>query len=155
MLCVQYGGSEAHSTFFQRERGNWEAATQSRDLMTTLRRFYSNTYTDSEKQDAMNLFLGHFIPRPGHANIWDLDSDYYLHSGWPVTGASAAAFCRYSPGMSRTRIWPWIALSNQVGRSQMQVLQCPAPARSQAGLSHNLAGGMHDWPSFCCLCSFS
>lgn len=83
---MQYGGSEAHATFFQRERGNWEAATQSRDLMTTLRRFYSNTYTDAEKQDAMNLFLGHFIPRPGHANIWDLDSDYYLHSGWPVTG---------------------------------------------------------------------
>ena len=88
-LCLQYGGSEAHATFFQRERGNWEAATQSRDLMTTLRRFYSNTYTDAEKQDAMNLFLGHFIPRPGHANIWDLDSDYYLHSGWPVTGESA------------------------------------------------------------------
>ncbi|KAK9847215.1 hypothetical protein WJX84_009767 [Apatococcus fuscideae] len=85
-LARQYGGSEAHATFFQRERGNWEAATQSRDLMTTLRRFYSNTYTDAEKQDAMNLFLGHFIPRPGHANIWDLDSDYYLHSGWPVTG---------------------------------------------------------------------
>ena len=91
MHGLQYGGSEAHSTFFQRERGNWEAATQSRDLMTTLRRFYSNTYTDAEKQDAMNLFLGHFIPRPGHANIWDLDSDYYLHSGYPASGDQAHA----------------------------------------------------------------
>ena len=32
-VCVQYGGSEAHSTFFQRQRGDWEAATQSRDLV--------------------------------------------------------------------------------------------------------------------------
>ena len=99
---LQYGGSEAHATFFQRERGNWEAATQSRDLMTTLRRFYSNTYTDAEKQDAMNLFLGHFIPRPGHANIWDLDSDYYLHSGWPVTGA-----INVLPSCHMTASLPW------------------------------------------------
>ena len=42
---MQYGGSEAHSTFFQRQRGDWEAATQSRDLMTSIRRFYSNAYT--------------------------------------------------------------------------------------------------------------
>ena len=50
-LCaLQYGGSEAHSTFFQRQRGDWEAATQSRDFLTSIRRFYSNTYTDSEKQ---------------------------------------------------------------------------------------------------------
>lgn len=78
---VQYGGSEAHSTFFQRQRGDWEAATQSRDLMTSIRRFYSNAYTDAEKQDAINLFLGNFVPQHGRAALWELDSDYFLHAG--------------------------------------------------------------------------
>lgn len=49
-LALQYGGSEAHATFFQRQRGDWEAATQSRDLLTSVRRFYSGMYTDAEKQ---------------------------------------------------------------------------------------------------------
>ncbi|DBA74413.1 TPA: hypothetical protein ACH3X1_011168 [Trebouxia sp. C0004] len=81
VLSRQYGGSEAHSTFFQRQRGDWEAATQSRDLMTSIRRFYSNAYTDAEKQDAINLFLGNFVPHHGHAALWELDSDYFLHAG--------------------------------------------------------------------------
>jgi len=51
------------------------------DKLTSLRRFYNNTYTDSEKQDAMNLFLGNYVPMPGQPAIWLLDSDYYLHSG--------------------------------------------------------------------------
>ena len=37
--ALQYGGSEAHSTFFQRQRGDWEPATQSRELLTTIKRF--------------------------------------------------------------------------------------------------------------------
>ncbi len=37
--ALQYGGSEAHSTFFQRQRGDWEPATQSRELLTSIRRF--------------------------------------------------------------------------------------------------------------------
>lgn len=80
---AQYGGSEAHSTIFKRERGDWEYATAIGDKLTTLRRYYSNTYTDSDKQDALNLFLGNFVPAAGQPAIWDLDSDYYLHSGEP------------------------------------------------------------------------
>jgi len=48
---VQYGGSEAHRACCQRTRGDWEAATPSRDLMTSMRRIYSNAYTGAEKQD--------------------------------------------------------------------------------------------------------
>ncbi|KAL4859481.1 Phosphoinositide phosphatase SAC1 [Chlorella vulgaris] len=81
-LALQYGGSEAHSAFFQRQRGDWEAATQSRDLLTSVRRFYSNTYTDAEKQDACNLFLGVFQPVPGKPAIWELGGDTYLHLGF-------------------------------------------------------------------------
>jgi len=77
-IALQYGGSEAHSVFFKRQKGTWEATTQSKDLMTSFRRFYNNTYTDAAKQAAINLFLGHFVPRESRAHIWDLDSDYYL-----------------------------------------------------------------------------
>jgi hypothetical protein len=37
MCCLQYGGSEAHAAFFQKKRGEWDATTQSRDLMTSIR----------------------------------------------------------------------------------------------------------------------
>ncbi len=75
-LALQYGGSEAHSKFFKRQKGSWEATTQSKDMMTSFRRFYSNTYTDAAKQAAMNLFLGNFVPNESHAmHIWDLESD--------------------------------------------------------------------------------
>lgn len=36
-LALQYGGSEAHSVFFERKKGEWEAATQSRDVLTSIR----------------------------------------------------------------------------------------------------------------------
>lgn len=44
------GGSEAHATFFQRQRGQWEAGVLSRDLLTAVRRIYSNYVSDAEKQ---------------------------------------------------------------------------------------------------------
>lgn len=37
VLAWQYGGSEAHGTFFDRMRGQSEAATQSRDMVTSLK----------------------------------------------------------------------------------------------------------------------
>ncbi|KAK9809577.1 hypothetical protein WJX73_003787 [Symbiochloris irregularis] len=80
-LARQYGGSEAHSTVFERERGDaWEPMTLLRDKLTSFRRFVANSYTDAEKQDAINLFLGNFVPSPDVPPIWALDSDYYLHS---------------------------------------------------------------------------
>jgi hypothetical protein len=32
------------------------------------------------KQDAMNVFLGFYIPQEMTVPLWDLDSDYYLHN---------------------------------------------------------------------------
>lgn len=84
VLAFQYGGSEAHNKFFQQQRGNWQATMQSRDLVTSIRRFYSNAVTDAERQHAMNLFLGHFVPQLGKPALWDLESDTYLHPGVPL-----------------------------------------------------------------------
>ncbi|KAI4388819.1 hypothetical protein MLD38_001115 [Melastoma candidum] len=78
-LAQQYGGSEAHNTVFTEKQGRWKATTQSKEFLKSIKRYYSNTYTDSEKQDAINLFLGYFQPQEGKPALWELDSDYYLH----------------------------------------------------------------------------
>ncbi|KAF4366387.1 hypothetical protein F8388_018835 [Cannabis sativa] len=78
-LAQQYGGSEAHNTVFTERQGKWKATTQSREFLKSIKRYYSNTCTDGEKQDAMNLFLGYFKPQEGKPALWELDSDYYLH----------------------------------------------------------------------------
>ncbi|KAL4202284.1 hypothetical protein AMTRI_Chr02g220260 [Amborella trichopoda] len=78
-LAQQYGGSAAHNTVFPERQGKWKATTQSREFLKSIKRYYSNAYTDGEKQDAINLFLGYFQPQEGKPALWDLDSDYYLH----------------------------------------------------------------------------
>lgn len=51
------------------------------DVITSIRRYYSNNFKDENKQHAMNLFLGNFVPGQGDLpNLWDLQTDHYLHS---------------------------------------------------------------------------
>lgn len=50
-------------------------------LLTSLRRFYSNAYSDRWRQDAMNLFLGNWRPDARRPQIWELQSDWLLHQG--------------------------------------------------------------------------
>ncbi|XP_075494550.1 phosphatidylinositol-3-phosphatase SAC1-like isoform X1 [Primulina tabacum] len=78
-LAQQYGGSAAHNIVFPERQGKWKATTQSREFLKSIKRYYSNAYTDGEKQDAINLFLGYFQPQEGKPALWELDSDYYLH----------------------------------------------------------------------------
>ncbi|XP_039028262.1 phosphoinositide phosphatase SAC3-like isoform X2 [Hibiscus syriacus] len=79
-LAHQYGGSAAHNKIFSERRGQWRAATQSQEFFRTLQRYYSNAYMDAEKQDAINLFLGNFLPQPGMPALWELASNqrYWL-----------------------------------------------------------------------------
>ncbi|XP_057770765.1 phosphoinositide phosphatase SAC2-like [Salvia miltiorrhiza] len=80
-LALQYGGSAAHNKIFSERRGQWKAATQSQEFLRTLQRFYSNAYMDAEKQDAINVFLGHFQPQQGKPALWELDSDQHYGVG--------------------------------------------------------------------------
>ncbi|GLI58435.1 hypothetical protein VaNZ11_000152 [Volvox africanus] len=96
VLSLQYGGSEAHTIVFQRKKGEWEAATQSKDFVTSIKRLYSNTYTDAEKQDAINLFLGNFVPMPHQPHLWQLDTDQYLHSETTLRPAPPPSLLRSS-----------------------------------------------------------
>ena len=64
-IAWQYAGSEAH------KKVSGQAAAQSNrkkknsktsEVLTSIRRYYSNSFTDRPKQDAMNVFLGIYRP---------------------------------------------------------------------------------------------
>ncbi|KAL4560124.1 hypothetical protein LXL04_032273 [Taraxacum kok-saghyz] len=80
-LALQYGGSAAHNKIFSQRRGQWKAASQSQEFFRTLQRYYSNAYMDAEKQDAINVFLGHYQPEVGQPALWELDSDRHHDVG--------------------------------------------------------------------------
>lgn len=80
-LALQYGGSAAHNKIFCERRGQWKAATRSQEFFRTLQRYYNNAYLDGEKQDAMNLFLGHFQPEHDKPALWELGSDQHYNVG--------------------------------------------------------------------------
>ncbi|RDX72707.1 Phosphoinositide phosphatase SAC3 [Mucuna pruriens] len=80
-LAHQYGGSAAHNKIFSERRGQWRAATQSQEFFRTLQRYYSNAYMDAMKQDAINVFLGHFQPQQGKPALWELGSDQLYDTG--------------------------------------------------------------------------
>ncbi|XP_050673839.1 polyphosphoinositide phosphatase isoform X1 [Leptidea sinapis] len=77
-LALQYGGSQlVHRIKTYRKTAPW--SSHGNDIMQTLSRYYSNTFSDAEKQNTMNLFLGLFVPDPSRPAIWEYPSDYYLH----------------------------------------------------------------------------
>ena len=85
-----------------------------RDRLISLRRAINNGWYDDEKQGAINLFLGHFQPRLGQSDLWDLDSDHYLHSGklsFPLLRLSAAGtgVIKLHPVLKLTsqHVWDW------------------------------------------------
>ncbi|MCL7036185.1 hypothetical protein MKW94_013738 [Papaver nudicaule] len=81
VLALQYGGSLAQNKIFGLKRGHWKAAVHTQDLLRSVQRYWSNAYTDAEKQDAINIFLGYFQPRQGKPALWELDSDQHLNVG--------------------------------------------------------------------------
>lgn len=71
VISMQYGGSEAHLDVMRDgvagSLGGLATAaggveTWGTKLFTSIRRYYSNAFTDREKQDAFNLMLGKFAP---------------------------------------------------------------------------------------------
>ncbi|XP_066248294.1 polyphosphoinositide phosphatase [Euwallacea similis] len=77
-LALQYGGSQlVHRIKTYRKTAPW--SSQGNDIMQTLSRYYSNTFSDAEKQNAINLFLGLFKPAENQPQIWEYSSDYYFH----------------------------------------------------------------------------
>ncbi|RID48312.1 hypothetical protein BRARA_I04833 [Brassica rapa] len=61
--------------FFNALRGDWNIVKKNRDKIIALRRHLYNTFQDSEKQNAINVFLGKFKPQLGKPALWELRSD--------------------------------------------------------------------------------
>jgi hypothetical protein len=73
-IALQYGGSEAH------KKVSGTKASKNGELLTSIKRYYSNAFTDMVKQDAMNVFLGFYVPNEKITPLWDLETDYFLHN---------------------------------------------------------------------------
>ncbi|KAH8293111.1 hypothetical protein KR044_004281 [Drosophila immigrans] len=89
-LALQYGGSQlVHRIKTYRKTAAW--ASQGNDVMQTLSRYYSNTFSDTEKQQSINLFLGLYKPSFTKLNqpIWELQTDYYMHNAFVPSTSSA------------------------------------------------------------------
>lgn len=79
IIALQYGGSQLVHTI-ESYRQTAVFTSHSRDIVTTLSRYYSNTFSDTYKQAAINLFLGVFQPEHHDYAQWDMISDSNLHS---------------------------------------------------------------------------
>ncbi|KAL5230826.1 hypothetical protein ABZP36_029602 [Zizania latifolia] len=102
-LAHQYGVVvQQHITrsVFPERQGKWKATTQSMEFLKSIKRYYSNAYTDGEKQDAINLFLGYFQPQDGKPSLWELDTDYYLHVTTAGDDLTSDSYHMSSPGNS-------------------------------------------------------
>lgn len=77
-IAVQYGGSQLVNTMeTYRKINQW--TSHSRDMIESFKRYYNNSFMDSQRQEAYNLFLGNYIFAQGQPMLWDLSTDYYLH----------------------------------------------------------------------------
>ncbi|KAL0699609.1 hypothetical protein Bca4012_055731 [Brassica carinata] len=74
-IAMQYAGSDAHIRMFSALRGDWNMIKKNRDKIIAFRRYLYNTFQDSEKQNAINVFLGKFKPQFGKPALWELGSD--------------------------------------------------------------------------------
>ena len=77
-IALQYGGSEAHKKVtgqpvLSEGKAGKKNKRKTAEVITSIRRYYSNSFTDRVKQDAMNLFLGKFQPLSIHQEIEELE----------------------------------------------------------------------------------
>lgn len=83
-IAIQYGGSHLVNTMATyRKINQWQSS--SRDMVESFKRYYHNSFLDSQRQEAYNLFLGNYIYTPGQPMLWELSTDYYLHHEHPQT----------------------------------------------------------------------
>ncbi|KAI3864773.1 hypothetical protein MKX03_034985 [Papaver bracteatum] len=81
ILSLQYGGSRSHCKIFRLRKGQWKPAVHTQDMIRSIHRYGSNAFTDGEKQNAINIFLGYFQPQQGRPALWELNSDQHFNVG--------------------------------------------------------------------------
>lgn len=82
-IAIQYGGSNLVNTMDSYRRINqWSSHT--RDMLNSIKRIYSNSFMDSIRQEAINLFLGNYTYDSSKLKLWEMQNDYYLHHSMPT-----------------------------------------------------------------------
>ncbi|KAI5961339.1 FIG4 [Candida theae] len=77
-IAIQYGGSNLVNTMDSYRRINqWSSHT--RDMLNSIKRMYSNSFMDSIRQEAINLFLGNYTYSLDKPKLWELSNDFGLH----------------------------------------------------------------------------
>lgn len=83
-IALQYGGSHLVNTLqTYRKINQW--SSHSRDMIESVKRFYSNSFVDAQRQEAINLFLGTYVYSQDKPMSWELNTDYYLHNRKIIT----------------------------------------------------------------------
>ena len=72
-IAQQYAGSQLVHRVDTYGK-NSGIASQSRDMIHTISRYYSNAFADADKQNGINIFLGIFEPSLHNFHIWDLQT---------------------------------------------------------------------------------
>ncbi|GAB0138031.1 hypothetical protein EsDP_00006278 [Epichloe bromicola] len=107
-IAVQYGGSQLVNTMeTYRKINQW--TSHSRDMIESFKRYYNNSFLDSQRQEAYNLFLGNYVFSKDQPLLWELNTDYYLHHihprDWSTTKPSNYINW-YNPSNIRPRTIP-------------------------------------------------
>ncbi|KAF2747756.1 polyphosphoinositide phosphatase-like protein Fig4 [Sporormia fimetaria CBS 119925] len=107
-IAIQYGGSHLVNTMATyRKINHWQSS--SRDMVESFKRYYHNSFLDSQRQEAYNLFLGNYIYIQGQPMLWELQTDYYLHHGDPsswLTRPRRDYITWYRPQFLEKRVLP-------------------------------------------------
>eukprot|EP00798_Chlamydomonas_sp_ICE-L_P001338 gene1338-32695_t len=116
-----YGGSDAHSVFFQRQKGEWEATTQSRALFV------------NQKLDAINIFLLRSTSVVILELSWVImlqDPKYLTYGIWRLTTTSTKLSKSPSSDSQSNNLSSWLAGDQAGGGGAAK----PKPSSQQADL---------------------
>lgn len=122
-LALQYGGSQlVHRIKTYRKTAAWTTAGS--DFMQNLSRYYSNTFSDQEKQQSINLFLGHFVPYENHEdgeNLWDITNDYHLHNPIDNSGFGEKPLTKWYSEIIRKNLPNSTSIANKIVKELIRI----------------------------------
>jgi hypothetical protein len=79
VISLQYGGSIAHKSALASQ-----GSSKQLEFVTSIKRYYSNTFIDQNKQNAINLFLGIHKAVPKATPIWEITNPIVLVPNFPA-----------------------------------------------------------------------
>jgi phosphatidylinositol 3,5-bisphosphate 5-phosphatase len=122
-LALQYGGSQlVHRIKTYRKTAAWTSTGS--DFMQNLSRYYSNTFSDQEKQQSINLFLGHFVPyeqRDDSENLWDITNDYQLHNPLESSGSLEKNITMWFSDIIRKNLPNSTSIANKIVKELIRI----------------------------------